>query len=365
MKIVKNIYIIVMLMVLIFVQPIAAQQNQKSNTNMGCLIVLNKSANTATLIDLNTDQPIKVLPTGNGPHVVAVSPDGHMAVAGIFGTGNEPGDSLVLMDLNKHRLVESIKLGQFQRPHGLVFLSNSNRLLVTAEAQKALLLLDLDKKGPDKIIKTFPTNQETSHMVAAAADNRRAFVANIRSGSVSVIDLSLDKGNPIKIIPCGKGTEGLDVSPDGKEVWVSNRAEDTLSVIDAAKLEIKKTIKCASFPIRLKFTPDGGQVLVSNARSGDVAVFDTKSYQEIYRVPMKAKASTDTNKRLFKDAFGKSPVPIGILMHPTGKWAYVANAYVDKIAVIDLKERKLSKWITAGKEPDGLAFAPGGQGGSF
>ncbi|MGD2093190.1 MAG: hypothetical protein PVH61_43920 [Candidatus Aminicenantes bacterium] len=77
---------------------------------------------------------------------------------------------------------------------------------------------------------------------------------------------------------------------------------------------------------------------------------------------MKAKVSADTDKRLFKDAFGKSPVPIGILVHPTGKWAYVANAHVDKIAVIDLKEKKRIKWITAGKEPDGLAFASGGQG---
>jgi YVTN family beta-propeller protein len=49
-------------------------------------------------------------------------------------------------------------------------------------------------------------------------------------------------------------------------------------------------------------------------------------------------------------------------MHPTGKWAYVANAYVDKIAVLDLKEGKLIKWITAGKEPDGLAFAWHGMG---
>jgi YVTN family beta-propeller protein len=320
----------------------------------GYLIVLNKSANTAMIIDLKTDQPVSTVPTGEGPHEVAVSKDGKVAVVGNYGIRGKAGSTLTVIDLLSHKVVDTIDLGDFLAPHGMVFLSKGRRFLVTAEVNRSLLLLDMEKKGTDKILKTFPTRQQISHMVAVTPDDKVAFTANIVSGSVSVIDLEAKK--PVTIIPTGEGAEGIDVSPEGKQVWVTNRAEDTISVIDTASLSVQKTIKCPSFPIRLKFTPGGREVLVSAARSGELVFIDAKTYKEVHRLPFKLEASEDSKARLFKDQFKRSPVPIGILIHPTGKWAYVAAAYADNVAVVDIKKRKLVKWIATGKEPDGLGF---------
>ena len=123
-----------------------------------------------------------------------------------------------------------------------------------------------------------------TNLVVLAPDDKRAYVSNIGSGSLTVIDL--EKAIRVKTIETGQGAEGLDISPDGSEVWVANRGEDTISIVSTESLEVVETLKCATFPIRLKFTPDGKRVLISNARSGDVAVFDAGKRSEITRIVM-------------------------------------------------------------------------------
>jgi YVTN family beta-propeller protein len=86
----------------------------------------------------------------------------------------------------------------------------------------------------------------------------------------------------------------------------------------------------------------------------------------IYRIKVSKKrlrglnaygAVADKDERLFGDRFGDSPVPVGILVHPDGKLAYVANTNADVISVIDLQTMMLVDRLVAGKEPDGMAFA--------
>jgi YVTN family beta-propeller protein len=318
----------------------------------GTLIVLNKTDNTATLIDLTNNKVRATLPTGAGPHEVAVSPEGRFAVVTNYG-GREPGASLTVLDVAKAVKVKDINLGDYRRPHGVTWYGSGDEILVTAEANKMLLIVDIAKGA---IRQAIPTDQEVSHMVALRPQGDRAFVANIRSGSVTVIDLKT--GKALRSISTGAGAEGIDVSPDGKEAWVSNREANTVSVIDAEKLEIVAELKSESFPIRVKFTPDGKHVLVSNARSGDVAVFDAGSRAEAHRISMQLTALEEKDTRLFGDRFGTSPVPIGIFILPNGKNAYVANSNADLVTVIDLAKWEISGRLPAGKEPDGLGWSP-------
>jgi YVTN family beta-propeller protein len=317
----------------------------------GTLVVLNKAEATASLIDLASGKVVATLPTGIGPHEAAVSPDGRLAVVSNYG-GPTPGSTLTVIDLGAAKVDATIDLGEPARPHGLAWLPDGKRVAVTAEELKALLVVDVVER---RIVARIGTDQNISHMVQVTPDGRRAFVANIGSGSVTAVDL--ETGRTLKSIPTGPGAEGLALTPDGRSLWVTNREADTVSVVDTTSLEVLASVKSAAFPIRAAATHDGRSVLVSNAKSGDLAVFDAKSRKERRRVAMKLD-SVDTEGRLFGGRFGTSPVPIGILLHPDGKRAYVANANADAIAIVDLESWKIIGTLEAGKEPDGMAFSP-------
>ncbi len=314
-----------------------------------CVVVLNKTDNTAMFLEAESGAPLLLLNTGEGPHEVAVSPDGQFAVVADYGH-QTPGNTLSLIQLSKQRVTRKIDLGPYQRPHGLAFL-DEDRLLVTAEVQKALIEVDLES---GKVLRSLPTDQGASHMVAVSPDAARAYVANIASGSVTAIDL--EQGERIANIPTGEGCEGVDVSPDGAEIWTSDRSANTVSIIDADSLKVVAQLETASFPIRVKFTPNGKKALVSCANDGVLAVFDTETRELIAEIPMEWKATEGTSKRLFQ-GFGDSPAPVGILVHPEGKLAYVANSNANLVAVIDLEALEVIDAWPVGNQPDGLAWA--------
>lgn len=311
------------------------------------LVVLNKAEATASLVDLRSGAVVATLPTGEGPHEVAVSPDGRTAVATNYGTRARAGGTLTVIDVAAARAARTIDVGAGRRPHGIAFVGPS-RAVVTAEGAKALLVVDVAR---GEVEATIETGQEIAHMVAVTPDGRRAFVANIGSGGVTAVDLPGRR--VLAHVPTGAGAEGVAVTPDGKEVWVTNRAADTVSVLDAASLRVVGTIPCASFPIRIAFTPDGRRALVTNARSGDVAVLDVAARRELARMSA-ALADAGGEGRLL--AF-RGSTPIGVLVSPDGGRAWVAHASADAIAEFDLATGKVLRTLVAGKEPDGMGWS--------
>jgi len=85
----------------------------------GTLLVANKTDNTVDLVDSDTGESVATLPTGHGPHEVAVSRDGGTAVISNYGDRSEPGSSLTVLDLERREVVRTIELDDHTRPHGL------------------------------------------------------------------------------------------------------------------------------------------------------------------------------------------------------------------------------------------------------
>ena len=316
------------------------------------LLVANKSDDTVDLIDLATGKSYATLPTGNAPHEVGVSPDGRTAVVTDYGDRETPGSTLTVVDLEKVEVVRTVDLGEHTRPHGVVWLSN-DKLTVTTEGSAHLLVVD---PHAGEILSAVETAQRVSHMVAATPDGKRAFVANIGSGSVTAIDL--EAGTKLADVVTGDGAEGVAVTPDGSEVWVTNRAGDTLTVLDPATLEVIATIPCAGFPIRIQITPDGSRALVSAARSGEVVLFDVAERREIHRSQLDLSSISDDEGRLSAGRFGDSPVPIGLVVAPDGETAWIAATQSDAVVVIEPATLEVRGVLTAGREPDGMAYGP-------
>ena len=313
------------------------------------LIVVNKSDDTVTILSPVSGEVRATVPVGKGPHEVEVLADRKTAAVSNYGKAGEPGRTVTLVDVDRGVALGTIDLGEGSRPHGLEALDDG-RLLVTAEGTKELLVVDPTAR---KVVLRIPTGREVSHMVVAPRDGKAAYVASIGSGTMSAADLGGAK--IIKDLATGAGAEGIDVTPDGRQIWVTNREANTVSVVDAAKLEILATLPAPKFPIRVKITPDGKRALVSCAQSGDVALFDVSSRKEVKRIPMDREAVPGSEARVFSTRFGKSPVPVGLLIAPDGRTAWVASTNADVISVIDLEKLAVTRRLTAGREPDGLS----------
>ena len=114
----------------------------------------------------------------------------------------------------------------------------------------------------------------------------------------------------------------------------------------------------SGFPIRVAITPDGGKALVSVARAGEVVVFDVQHRKELTRRKLDLTNVPDASARLFGDSFGDSPVPVGLVIHPSGDLAWVAATQADAVVVIDTEDLAVKDLLQAGKEPDGMSFSP-------
>ena len=107
------------------------------------LLVANKQENTLSVIEIGTGRLLATLPTGHGPHEVAVSSDGRRAVVANYGD-QTPGSSLTVMDLGTRTVQRTIDLGEYRRPHGIVILPGDSLAAVTVEASQAVLIVRLD-----------------------------------------------------------------------------------------------------------------------------------------------------------------------------------------------------------------------------
>lgn len=311
------------------------------------LVVLNKADCTMAIVDPNTGWTKDLVPTGIGPHEVAVAYDGSIAVAADYGE-KTPGNTLTVYDFRERRVIDTIDIAPHTRPHGIAFLDNRSTLLVTSETSRAVLEVSIRGR---RVVRAMDTGAAGSHMLAISGDKKRVYTANLGSGSVSEIDLA--SGKLVRTVETGKETEAIALSMDGRELWVGNRAEDTLTVLGVPGLEKLASIPCAKMPIRLRFTPDGCRVLVSCAESGDVAVIDAVTREEVARIPMPS-ADLEPGESSTEP---QSPVPVGLLVDPTNRFAFVACTNAKKIAVIDLATWQVTSEIATGNVPDGMAWA--------
>ncbi len=323
----------------------AASLSLAADTPANALLVLAKQDNTLLIVDPASLQVIARIAVGNDPHEVIASADGKTAYVSNYGFGKY--DTLAIVDLVAQKALPSVDLGALRGPHGLTFVAG--KTWFTAEGAKAIGSYDPASKKVDWIL---GTGQNRTHMIYVSPDVTLIVTTNVSSGTVSMIEKA--DGGPAgqngalrapggdwneTVVRVGSGSEGFDVSPDGKEIWVANAADGNVSIIDVGSKQVTRTLAAdVGGANRLKFTPDGKLALVSSLHGPDVTVIDTASHKAVKRIAVGHGAA-------------------GILMQPDGARAFVACSPDGYVAVIDLHSLEVAGRIEAGNEPDGLAWA--------
>jgi YVTN family beta-propeller protein len=322
------------------------------STPQRSLLALSKHDHTLAIVDPASLKVVARMPVGPDPHEVIASSDGTKAYVSIYGFGRY--HTLNVLDLVAQRPLPDVNTGALAGPHGLDFAGG--KVWFTAEGAKAIARVDPATNRIDWIM---GTGQNRTHMLYVTADEKRVYTTNVISGTVSILEQgavqprgpSPQTGMPAPppppeamtwgqtVIPVGKGDEGFDVSPDGRELWTANAQDGTISIIDLATKQVTATLD-AKIPAsnRLKFSPDGRLVFISSLRGSDLVVYDAVSRKEFKRVPIGHGAA-------------------GILVDPDGGRVFVSCGPDNYVAVVDIKTLQVIGHIDVGGEPDGLAWA--------
>jgi YVTN family beta-propeller protein len=296
------------------------------------LLVLNKSDATLVFVDPTSGKIGGTVPTGEGPHEVEVSSDGHLAFVSNYG-GRTSGNTLSVIDIAARKELKRVDLGELRRPHGLTF--SGGKLYFTSEESGNVARYDPVKQAVDW---KYPVGQDGTHMVLASRDGRKLFTSNIGSNTVSILEAAADGRWNQQLVKVGLGPEGLDLTPDGRALWSAHSRDGGISIIDTQSGKVIRTVDAGTQRSnRVKITPDGQYALVSDLAAGNLLVFDAHDYQEVKRLNL-------------------GPSPTGILIVPGGATAYVAVSGANHVAVIDLKTLSVTRTFDTGRAPDGMAW---------
>jgi YVTN family beta-propeller protein len=211
----------------------------------------------------------------------------------------------------------------------------------------------------------------------------QAYVANVASGTVSVIDTSTN--TVVKTIAVGGTPRAVALNPSGTRAYVaSTDSSGIVSVIDTASWDVVANFGIfKGYPQGVAVSPTGTRAYVTSSNDTNVSVIETSTNTVIARVPIGDTSSgvavspsgdrvyvissfsgrfsvIDTATNTVVKSIPAGPTPTAVALNPTGTRAYVANKFSGTISVIDTSTHSVVATIVVGGYLWGVAVNPPG-----
>lgn len=260
-----------------------------------------------------------------------------------------------------------------------VTFSDAGKPVVHPPGKDTVSIIDISKRTEPEIVANLqltnsifgpPTN------LAVTPDQTLGLVANslnavqedgkwklVPDDEVYVIDLAAKPIAVIDTVHVGKQPSGMAINKAGTLALVTNRADNTVSVLTISGKEVKVvgTVALAAAgtpnqqPSAVAITPDGKRALVAKAPANKVALLEIDGANVTY-------SGYDMTTGIF---------PYNVLITPDGKLGLVNNngasgssdGQVDTVAVIDLtlSPPRVVDQVVVGDGPEGMAMSPTGE----
>lgn len=146
-------------------------------------------------------------------------------------------------------------------------------------------------------------------------------------------------GKIVAKIPVGLHPAHVVLTPDGRFAYVTNGGDDSVSIVDATVRQVVATIKVGAYPHGIRISPDGREAYVANLKGGSISIIDIGSRREVARIEV-----------------GKGPAQTGF--SPDGRMAFVSLSQEDAVALIDPVSRKLLGKVPVGRAPIQIHATP-------
>ena len=277
----------------------AAEPGPAPRKSGGLAFVIDSGDAAVSLFDVGTRQEVRRIPLLREPHHMALTPDHRFLLVGDT-TGNE----MLFLDPDTGAVEKRMPVSD---PYQFGFSPDGKWLVINGLLRNQI---DIYDAGTMRLANRVPVQGMPSHL-SFSPDSGTAFVSLQSTGSLVAIDVSSGKpvwksavgpapagvlwhrgkllvgimgadyvavvnpadGKVERRIHTAKGAHVLFVPHDGKSVYVSNRVDGSIVVLDAESLTELRRFKIAGGPDDMDFAPDG-KIWVSRRWAQSVAVVD-------------------------------------------------------------------------------------------
>src|SRR5262245_32804664 len=318
-----------------------------AQTPSPALLVMLRSAKakgTMAIVDPKTNKIVAEVRTGEDPHGVTASSDGKLAFA--VNVSGPDGNSLSVIDLAARKELRRVQLEPGTRPHDIQFANG--KAYFTTGGRGPVARYDPAKNEVEYLQST---EKIGTRMMTLTKDMNTIFATSQSTKSVVAVE---GISGPISswkvtVIPLPNTAEGIDITPDGKEVWTANRDGAACTIIDVATKKVIGSVEAKTdHANRIGISPDGKHALLLDREIGVLMFIDIPGRKLIKQMKM---AGSDPS-----DVMGLGD----IVMAPDGSRGYVTVQDTTKrpaapgavppaghhyVAVIDLKTLEIAARI--------------------
>lgn len=324
------------------------------NINYPAAYVINAESNNLSVIDLATlavketisfgsasNTPTTSLPMNQSivwPQHVYLSPDGSKIGIGVPGVDLSGATTTMPTGAKGRVLVVNPKTGVVmsnqQTPvinQNAVFSPDGTEIWTSQPTDNKVLVYDAATMS---LKKSIDVGQEPAE-VTISTNGLYAFVANNKGNSVTVIRIA-DK-TVAKTIPVGESPVRAWPSANNR-MYVNNLKSGSISVIDVNTLNVVENIGLGFTPAYVAHHATRNEIWVAQAGTSTIAILE---WMGVWMYHAQATAGKDAASIAFdKDL----------------KMAYITNREAGTVSVIDVASRVQTKEITVGKKPSGLVL---------
>ncbi len=285
----------------------------------GVLVIAYMDESKVVLVDGKTFTTLATLDSGKNPHEVRVSHDKRRAYVAA-------GKIITVVDLKNRKIKANFDLGEYSA-HDIRVSRDNRRIWLACAGKESILELDAET---GKVLKTYKTNQKGAWFVEVTPDERKLYTPNLEGKSVSVITRATGE---VKVIPFEHPVYGIDITPDGKQIWVTGR---DLTIIDTATDRIITTIKTPEADTgRIRLTPNGKKAVVALRKK--IVVYNVKDRRFISEIELRAN-------------------PKVLTLSSDNRHTFLTNPGDNSVSVVDIITGKQLTTFQTGKKPDGIGW---------
>jgi len=199
------------------------------------------------VIDLVEKRIAATIPVGENPQSIAISPDGERVYV-----VNLHSPQAMVIDTTTNKVTTNFTTGE--GACGIAISPDGQRLYLGGHGTG--MWLGRGEMNKDVRVIDARTFQQLSLIrcgimpiaVKFSRDGKQAYVISHGSGELHIISAEDNKATPVKV---GGDCRGVADTKDGRWAYVSNRADNTVSVVDVAAKKVIATIPVGKSPVSI------------------------------------------------------------------------------------------------------------------